>query len=445
VAASVLIADDEQLIRRSLSLALEAAGFATSQAESGAAARALISNEPPECIVLDLRLGDANGLDILAEVRRTLPKVKVVVITAHGSEEAAIQALKLGAFDFIKKPFDVEEVVATVRNALRTEQLEGQVAYLSGRAFGGDGELRHQSPQMAAALARLDRVAEQPVPVVLVTGESGSGKELAARRLHARSARASGPFIELNCSALPEQLVESELFGHERGAFSDAREQKKGLVELADGGTLFLDEVGDLPTAAQAKLLKFVESHEFRRVGGTRQLKVDCRIVAATHRDLSQSQSFRSDLYFRLSGVTLQLPPLREREGDVLLLARTFLAEFSREYRRPLPTLSREVEALLLRYRWPGNVRELRAAIANAVLMAERPRLEPEMFAQLLRQELLDATTLPENLDDVVPLAEWEERYFQKVLELCGGNKVQAAQKLGISRHTLARRLGEQS
>jgi DNA-binding NtrC family response regulator len=378
---------------------------------------------------------------LLREARVQHPGLKAVMITAHGDVDSAVEALRLGAFDFIRKPFDVEELVTAVNHALRVEQLESRVAYLRGREDRSQPGLVFASAEMKRVMAQVERLAGLPVPVVLVRGESGTGKELVARRLHSASERSSGPFVELNCSALPEQLVESELFGHEKGAFSDAREQKRGLVELADGGTLFLDEIGDLAAGAQAKLLKFVETKEFRRVGGTKQLKVDCRIVAATHRDLSDGQRFRQDLYFRMAGMAVMLPPLREREGDVLLLARHFLAQLSVEYRKPLTGFTREAEQLLARHAWTGNVRELRAAVSFAAAMADQPLIGAELLSQL--RGPAHAVGAPGAPEQVRPLDEIEVAYCRQALACCGGNRVLAAEKLGISRHTLARKVGD--
>jgi two-component system response regulator AtoC len=439
VRQSVLIVDDEGLIRRSLTMVLEGAGYDVQSAASGADALAQLSQEPPDCVLIDLRLGDMEGLDVLRAARELVPMPKAIVITAHGDIDSAVSSLRLGAFDFIRKPFDVEEVLASVKNALHTEQLERQVAYLSGQRT----DLLYDSPAMHAAMERLERVAAQPMPVVLIQGETGTGKELAARFLHRRSQRAKGPFIELNCSAIPESLVESELFGHERGAFSDAREQKRGLVELADGGTLFLDEIGDLPAPAQAKLLRFVESREFRRVGGTRLLTVDCRVVAATHQSLEGATGFRRDLYYRLAGMTITLPPLRERGDDVLLLARAFLEECARQFRKPLEGFSSEAEALLRNHRWPGNVRELRTAVASAAVMADGGAIGVELLGQVERAALAGLTELPQTADRIMTVEELELAYVTRVVGLCNGNKALAAQKLGVSRQTLSRWLAE--
>jgi two-component system response regulator AtoC len=442
---SVLIVDDEELICRSLRMTLEDAGYAVAVAPSGADAIAQLREDSPDCLLVDLRLGDMDGLEVLKTARERLSALKAIVITAHGDVESAVRALRLGAFDFIKKPFDVEEVLSSVQNALRTDELERHVAYLTRQDREGKDEIVYRSESMRAAMGMIEKIAVQPVPVVLIRGETGAGKELAARALHAASDRANDPFIELNCSAIPEALLESELFGHERGAFSDARQQKHGLVELADRGTLFLDEVGDLPATAQAKLLKFVETLEFRRVGGTKLLTVDCRVVAATHRNLEELPAFRRDLYYRLAGVTVTLPPLRERGDDVLVLARHFLAYYARRYRKTLHGFTPAAEALLRGHRWPGNVRELKAAVSSAALMTESAMIGVDLFGQVQRSAVRDVTELPQTQDGIMPMEELELAYLRRVLELCGGNKVLAAQKLGISRQTLARKLVENS
>jgi len=443
VRRSVLIVDDEELIRRSLRMALDGAGYAAAVAGSGSDALAQMSAEPPDCLIIDLRLGDRDGLEVLQKARERHPGLKAIVITAHGDVDSAVRALRLGAFDFIKKPFDLEEILATVQNALRIDELERRVAYYDGERERQDPTAVFESAAMHEAWQKLDKIARQPVPIVLVCGETGTGKELAARALHRASARARGPFVELNCSAIPETLIESELFGHERGAFSDARDQKRGLVELADGGTLFLDEIGDLPAAAQAKLLRFTESFEFRRVGGTKVLTVDCRIVAATHRALGDDPTFRRDLYYRLAGVSVLLPPLRDRGDDVVLLARHFLDEYARRYRKRIDGFTPDAEALLRAHRWPGNVRELRTAVSSAVVMTDGPMIGSDLLSPIQRGALADVTRLPGDTGAIVTIDELQLAYVTRVLELCGGNKLLTAQKLGISRQTLARWLSE--
>ncbi|HEY8924090.1 MAG TPA: sigma-54 dependent transcriptional regulator, partial [Polyangia bacterium] len=357
MSTQILIADDEPLIRQSLETVLSEEGFAVSTAASGAAAWTLFQDERPDVVLLDLVLGDADGMELLKRMRALVPDSKIILISAHGSIETAVAAMKLGGYDFIRKPFEVEEIVAGVRNAARTQMLERRVAYLSAqdKKRSSSPALVHASATMRELMREVAIIAASPVPMVLVTGESGTGKQAIARRLHDGSARAAGPFVELNCSAIPESLVESELFGHERGAFSDARERKLGLVEIADSGTLFLDEVGDLGSAAQAKLLTFLEQRTFRRVGATATRHVDVRIVAATNRDLGammKARTFREDLFYRLNALTVHLPPLRERPDDVRPLVEHFLAESSRELGRRFRGVSPEVSGLLERYPW---------------------------------------------------------------------------------------------
>ena len=401
MSANVLVADDETLIRQSVRTVLADEGFEVTAAASGAEAWRRFQEDRPDVVLLDLVLGDADGLDLLRRMRQEAPDTKVILISAHGSIESAVTAMKLGGYDFIKKPFELEEIVAAVRNAVRTSALEQRVAYLAAqeRKHTGGAAFVHASPQMAKLLREAGLVAASPVPTVLVTGESGTGKQAVARMLHDGSPRASGPFIELNCSAIPDSLVESELFGHERGAFSDARERKLGLVELADSGTLFLDEIGDLGQAAQAKLLTFLEQRTFWRVGGTSLRRVDARVVAATNRDLAAlvaARSFREDLYYRLNAITLRLAPLRERRDDVRPLAAHFLAESSREFGRRFSGLAPETTGLLESYRWPGNVRELRAVISRASLLHDDELLRPaHLPAELVAAALADAPAAP--------------------------------------------------
>ena len=451
MSATVLVADDEALLRQSLRGALAQEGFDVQAAGSGAEAWQRFAEDRPDVVVLDLVLGDADGLDLMRRMRAEAPETKVVVISAHGSIERAVDAMKAGAYDFIKKPFELDEILAAVRNAVRTSALERRIEYMAERERKRSdlGGFIHVSPAMKKVVDEVALIAESPVAVVLVCGESGTGKQLVARMLHERSERAGGPFVELNCSAIPENLVESELFGHERGAFSDARERKLGLVEVADGGTLFLDEIGDLGAAAQAKLLTFIEQRTFRRLGATAMRRVDARIVAATNRDLGKmvaERAFREDLWYRLNAMMLRLPPLRARREDVRPLAEHFLAEATREFRRRWRGLAQETAGLLERYGWPGNVRELRAVISRAALLHDddilRPaHLPPELVAAALAAP--EATAGQNAPSAAIPsLADVELAHIRRVLDLCGGNRTAAAQHLGITRQTLAKRLG---
>jgi DNA-binding NtrC family response regulator len=454
--AHVLVVDDELLIRESLRVALAGEGWETSSAGSGAEAWQRFQQDRPDAVVLDLVLGDIGGIELLRRMQKEAPDTKVVVITAHGSIELAVAAMKEGAYDFIKKPFELDEILAAVHNAIRTATLERRVEYLSERERRRNDTARliHASPAMARVVEEAALIAANQVPVVLLCGESGTGKQVLARMLHERSACAQGPFVELNCSAIPDNLVESELFGHERGAFSDARDRKLGLVEVADGGTLFLDEIGDLGQPAQAKLLTFIEQRQFRRLGATAMRRVEVRIVAATNRDLAAmvaSRAFREDLWYRISAMTLRLPPLRERREDVALLAEHFLAEASRQFRRRWRRFAPEALGVLERYRWSGNVRELKSVIGRAALLHDEEEMQPShlpaelVAAALATQEAAPARSEAAPAGGTIPtLAQIELAHIRRVLEVCGGNRTLAAQHLGITRQTLAKRIGSE-
>jgi DNA-binding NtrC family response regulator len=446
--AQVLVVDDEKLIRSSLERALAGLGYQAEAAESLAHANAAVTAKRFDLVVLDLKLGDGSGLALLRRLHAEAPETKVVVITAHGSIDLAVEAMKLGAYDFVKKPFELDELLTTAGNALRAGALERRVAYQEERERARlDEELPGRAPSMLKIERELSVLATQPVPVVLIVGETGSGKALVARRLHHRSPRAAGQFVELNAAAIPETLVESELFGHERGAFSDARERKLGLVEVADGGTLFLDEIGDLGPGPQAKLLTFLDSFTFRRIGATATRTVDVRLVAATNRDLAKLVAdgrFRADLYYRLSALTVQLPPLRERREDIAPLAAHFMLEHAQRYGKRFRVLTDEAGRLLAAFGWPGNVRELKAVIQYAVLMNDGEALSPEHLPALLVAAAVDP--VPAALADAAHLPTLEQiemRYMRAIVALTGGNKARAAEHLGITRQTLSKRLGD--
>jgi two-component system response regulator AtoC len=454
MSVQVLVADDEALIRQSIRTTLAREGFEVTAAASGAEAWARFQEDRPDVVLLDLVLGDADGIEILRRMRQEAPDTKIILISAHGSIESAVTAMKLGGYDFIKKPFELDEIVAAVRNAARTRSLEQRVAYMTAqeKKRTDGGPFVHAAPRMREILRQVQVIAASPVPMVLVTGESGTGKQAIARMLHDGSARAGGPFVELNCSAIPETLVESELFGHERGAFSDARERKLGLVEIADAGTLFLDEIGDLGLPAQAKLLTFLEQRTFRRVGATSVRRVDARVVAATNRDLRgmvAARTLREDLFYRLNAITVELPPLRDRPEDVPALAAHFLELSAREFGRRFSRIAPETDGVLAAYRWPGNVRELRAVIGRAVLMHDDEQLRvthlpEELVAAALRAPSFAAPAPPAGSPPagIPSLEEIELAHIRRVLEICGGNRTLASQHLGITRQTLAKRIG---
>jgi DNA-binding NtrC family response regulator len=446
-----LVVDDEALIRETVARALEAEGWNSDRAADGASALAAFRDGGHHLVILDLKLPDRPGLEVLEEIRRLDPTAQVLVITAHGTIEAAVQAMRLGAFDFVRKPFELEELLAAAKNAIHTQRLERRLAHQQehDRRLLEAQVVRGSSAAMAALWREMEIVARQPVPVVAITGESGTGKSLLARLLHYTSPRAAGPFLELNAAAIPDTLLESELFGHERGAFSDAREAKAGLVEVADGGTLLIDEVGDLTPASQAKLLTFLESMSFRRLGSTALRTVDLRVVVATNQRLEElvaARRFRSDLFYRLRGLTLEVPPLRERREDIPPLVAHFLEVYAHQYRKRFGDVSEPASRALEAWRWPGNVRELGSVIQRAVLMNDAPALELEHLPPEIVQAAFDPLPpLPRDPELPIPsLEEAELRYIRLVYELCGRNKVRAAERLKITRQTLARRLGEQ-
>src|SRR3954463_15815556 len=385
--ASVLVVDDEDLIRWSLGERLRADGYTIIEAPTGQAALQHFK-EGVDLVLLDYRLPDTDGLTVLREMKRLDPDVLVILLTALVSVETAVEAMRLGAFHFANKPLNLEEIPAMGGKALETTRLRREVRQLranearpySLRAIVGE------SDAMEALRQLVDKVAASPASTVLLTGESGTGKDLVAKAIHYNSARASRPFMNITCSALPEQLLESELFGHERGAFTDARMQKRGLLESADGGTVFLDEIGEMVPALQAKLLRFLEEKSFKRVGGASDIHVDVRVIAATNRDLDEEVAkgrFRADLFYRLNVLPMRLPALREHPDDVAALVNFFIDGFNSEFKKRVTGVSAAAAALLKGYGWPGNVRELRNVVERAMLLAEGTQLEAHDFGAL--------------------------------------------------------------
>ncbi|HZZ86441.1 MAG TPA: sigma-54 dependent transcriptional regulator [Anaeromyxobacteraceae bacterium] len=454
----VLVIDDERTFRVVAEAALGAEGYEVQLAASAGEGLARARAFQPEVVVLDRNLPDADGLSVLsalqAEGGGDAPLV--VMATAYGEVENAVHAIKAGAFDYLTKPIQLPELVVTVGKAAEARRLKRRNEGFSGasrRKVEGDlciGE----SPQMRRVLELAEKVASSPDTTVLIHGESGTGKEIVAHLLHVRTpGRCEAPFVELNCAAIPETLLESELFGHEKGAFTDAKKAKPGLLEQAEGGTLFLDEVGDMPLATQAKLLKVLETQQFRRLGGTRDIGADVRFVSATHRDLEaavRDGSFRLDLFHRLDVFHLHIPPLRERRDDILPLARFFLQRYARRAGKELRGLAPETERRLLEYPFPGNVRELRNVIERAVILSSGAVVEPE--AALLR-EVAPAPAgvgrtgegwLPEaSAPEAAPptLEEVERAYLLRLLELAHGNRSQVARWMGVSYPTVMKKI----
>src|SRR6478735_6899850 len=365
--ATILVVDDEALIRWSLSERLKADGYDVLEADTGRAALEKVA-EGVDLVLLDYRLPDTDGVTILRKIKEFDPEMLVILLTAYANVETAVEAMKLGAYHFANKPFNLDDIAATVARALETTRLRREVRQYVANAARPYALQRivGSSPVMTALRHLVARIASSPASTVLLTGESGTGKDLAAKVIHYNSERSARPFMNITCSALPEGLLESELFGHERGAFTDARQQKTGLLESADGGTVFLDEIGEMVPVLQAKLLRVLEEKSFKRVGGTADIHVDVRVIAATNRDLEdavEQGKFREDLYYRLNVMQVRLPSLREHPADIPLLVSFYIDQFNREFRKQVRGATPEALDLLRGYRWPGNIRELRNAV----------------------------------------------------------------------------------
>ncbi len=448
----VLIVEDESLIRWSLRQKFEERGYAVTEAETGGAALKLLAEGDFALIVLDYQLPDMTGLDILRTLRENQNDAVVIMMTAHSTIKMAVDAVKLGAFDFVPKPFQIDELLFTVDKALETTRLRREVRELRRQLqseFGTD-TIIGQHASIRDLLVTLQQIAGSGASTVLIRGETGTGKDLVARVIHQASPRAAAPFVNITCTALSDTLLESELFGHERGAFTDAKAQKKGLLEMADGGTVFLDEIGDMPPNLQAKLLRFLEERRFRRVGGTKEIEVDVRVIAATNRrmeDAIKEGKFREDLFYRLNVVSLELPPVRARGDDVILLARHFAERFAREFKKALTGIADEAITKLRRHLWPGNVREMRNAVERAVLLAKGPTLGADDFVlgsgtdRPLSPVSLESFELPKEGFELDRLNDLEVRILRQALERTHNNQVHAAQLLGVTRDRLRYRL----
>jgi two-component system response regulator AtoC len=448
----VLVIDDEPSIARSLTRVLTDRGYEVACAPTGTDGLAKVQSLQPHVVMLDLKLPDGSGFNVLSRIRETESPAKVIVITAFGDTKAAVQAMKAGACDFLHKPYDLDELETAIESAARSSMREAQLTVYrrKDRSNYGRESVVGESEPMARVWDLVDKVARSDAASVLITGESGTGKELVAQALHFESGRRDNPFIELNCSAFQETLIENELFGHERGAFTGASAQKRGLVELADGGTLFLDEVGEMPIQTQAKLLRFLETRAFKRVGGNSDIHVDIRVIAATNVDLAQrieEGQFRKDLFYRLQVVSIELPPLRERADDVCLLAEHFLRRFTTELRKQFVSIEPAVREALRRYSWPGNVRELRNLVERIVLIEDDATLRLEYLPDEVRHaagallEGVERSRRGAEAGDLRTLREVEDEHILRVLTHCKGNKSRAARVLGLSRQGLIDRL----
>jgi two-component system response regulator HydG len=446
----VLIVDDERSNLESLSRIFEREDCRVALAESGAAALEIVRRDRPSVVVTDLMMPGMSGEELLRAIKAMSPEIEVVMMTAHGTVETAVAAMKEGAYDFITKPFKKAAVVKSVRQALEKASLVAENRALRARVAAlasGPGGLLGDAPPFRAALETLRRVAPTPASVLL-TGESGTGKELAARLVHDLSPRAAGPFVPIHCAAIPETLLESELFGHEKGAFTGAVARKEGRVERAKGGTLFLDEVGEMPPAAQVKLLRFLQDGVLERVGGHEPIRIDARVVAATHRDLAQlarEGRFREDLLYRLDVVSVKLPPLRERREDVLLLAGAFLERAASSLPKHVTGFTPAAAAALERYGWPGNVRELHHAVERSVILCHGEVVDVGDLPEPIRAVGGDVAGAGSPSPLVLPfgtrMEEVERLVIKRTLEQTRGDKNLAAQILGIAARTIYRKL----
>ena len=451
---TILIIDDEKTIRWSLAEALVASGYETVDADTAANGITRFRETCPDLVLLDMKLPDGSGLDVLKAIRAEDSTVPVVMMTAYAEVEAAVDAMKHGAYDFIPKPYSVEKLRVSIANAMETERLKTEIAYLRSASSGGSF-FKHfigRSPAMQEIFEKIRKIGQSKATTILITGESGSGKELVARAIHACSNDEPRPFMEINCASVPENLLESELFGYEKGAFTDAKARKAGLVELAEGGTLFLDEIGEMGITLQSRLLRVLENKTFRRVGGVKDLTVNTRIVSATNRDLTQAikdRQFREDLYYRLKVIPLQIPSLRERRDDIPLLVSHFIERFNRELGKQVPMPGTDVLDLLVRYDWPGNVRELKNVIERAMLLdAQDALLVAHLPAEIRGGAPLDTPVAPRASSASVTsaffpmtLRDVERIQIERTLEQTNGNKSRAAAILGISRQTLREKL----
>ncbi len=442
---TMLIVEDDAGLRSSLERSFVRKGHDVATASTVAEAIELLGRLSFAVVLLDMRLPDGTGLEVLRAARELDSEIVVVIMTAYPEIKTAVRAMKEGAFDLIVKPFELEELQLTVERASETHTLRRSLQRLERerRIREESTEILGESPQIELVRKQIERVAMTDTPILIV-GETGTGKELVADSIHRYSLRSSGPLVKVNCSAFSEHLLESELFGHEKGAFTDAREARPGLFEMADSGTLFLDEISEMKLELQAKLLRVVEGYPFRRVGGQREIKVNVRVLAATNRDLQaliKSREFREDLYFRLNVFPIKVPPLRERAGDVVLLADFFLSRFARSLRKGALRLNAQARKLLSAYRWPGNVRELRNVMERAAILAD----EQEVGIEHMPSELQAAAFIEQHIagrsEGLMPLVEIERLYMLHVVESAGGNISEAARILGVARNTLKARL----
>ena len=442
----ILVVDDDLEMCKLLSDVLREEGFFVVRSEDSLGAARMIQKGELDVIVTDLKMKWLKGLDLLEEAKRVAPTTPVIIITAFGTVESAIQAMKMGAYDYITKPFQMDELILTVRKALENRLLKKEVQRLK-KEVESRYDFHHlvgRSPSMQRIYDLIERISDS-ASNVLITGESGTGKELVAKAIHYNGTRKDGPFIAINCAAIPETLLESELFGYKKGAFTDAKTDKKGLLFEANEGTLFLDEVTEMPPTLQAKLLRVIEEREVRPLGDTNSYPVDVRIISTSNRDIksfTQEGRFREDLFYRLKVIDIELPTLRERKEDIPLLVQHFIEKFCKELKKSVSGGSEDTLRILLTYSWPGNVRELENAIERAITLAQREVIFPEDLPSSMVKEA-DERIVDKAFNERYTLHQLEKEYIRKVLIEVGGKKSKAAEVLGVDRKTLNRKLFE--
>jgi two-component system, NtrC family, response regulator AtoC len=446
ISTQLLIVDDEKLIRWSLSQHFSKKRYIVIEAKNGEEAWEKIQLNTPDVILLDLKMPILDGMGLLERLNENHISIPTIILTAHGEIPTAVRAMKIGAKEFLQKPFELKQVEFSVERVLNHQNLVNERDYLRGKIAKPYGKLIGESPKWTDFVRKLKRIENTAVPMILLTGETGTGKGLVARTIHEQGGRSNHPFMDIDCTSLPKSLVQSELFGHERGAFTDARSTKKGLFEMARQGTIFLDEIGELDLSTQSNLLYSLEERRFKRVGGTSNLPLRAVIIAATNRDLAKEVelgSFRQDLYYRLNLIHLHIPPLRERVDDIKLITEVFLKRFAKQYRRPLSKISHQVINQLENYSWPGNIRELRNVIERIVLLdapniIELQHLPTELCKPLKKSNHSIPFELPE---EGISLEQVERSFLEQAMEISGGNQSKASRLLQISRFTLRYRL----
>ncbi len=441
----LLLIDDDQNILITLQMRLEALGHRVLVAESGEKGLILCESEMPDLVLLDLKLPDMDGLEVLKRIRTINPWIEVIMLTAVGSIESAVKAIKLGAYDYLSKPIDSKQLKSLVEKALKKGEVSREIRKLRKqyKTLGAFGSIIGMASRMQEIYRLIEQVSQTDA-TVLITGESGTGKELVAQTIHALSPRQAYPFIPVNCAAIPTNLWESEILGHEKGAFTGADARKLGFFQLANHGTLFLDEISEVPIENQSKFLRVLEDHRVRRVGGDEEIQVNVRVIVATNLNLLKAielNQFRPDLYYRLNHINIDLPPLRDRKEDIPALVQAFLADVAVRYNKPFRPMSREAMELLLNYSWPGNIRELKNVIERAVVFCEHKEIEPEYVKESLQERPTDPGMF--SLAVGTPLEEAERVLILKTLRSTGGNKSKAAKLLGISLKTFYNKLNK--